>query len=136
MLLDDIASYILANTTGFTLGTNLFKSRTPETAADTSVTLFEAPGLAPEWSFGSTTPTRERPRLQVLSRSTSYQTARNNAETIHKALDRQIVNSTSVSSTGPRYILVRAVQQPFPIDFDSNVRHTISCNYDIEKERS
>lgn len=135
MLLDDLAIFIASASTSYVVGTNVFKGYMPETP-NTAITVYENPGLAPEWALGGSAPIRERPRIQVIVRSTSYQTARSHAETVHKKLDRGAINSTSVSSSGPRYLRIAAAQQPFPLARDANERIRIACNYDIEKERS
>ena len=135
MILDDLSSFIAAGSTKFTAGTNLFRSMMPPTP-HTCVGIYENAGLPPDWSMGASTPTRERGRVQIVCRSTSYQTARTNMETIHVLLDHKITNSTSVSSSGPRYLQVRASQTPFPIGQDENGRFRLACNYDIDKERS
>jgi hypothetical protein len=136
MILDDITKFIAASSTAFTSGTNLFASMFPPGSADTAAVVIEYSGPGPEWAFGSTSPIRERPRVQIISRSSSYQTARTNAETIHTILDRGVTNSTLAGSTGNRYLTIAAVQSPFSLGQDQNDLHRVACNYQVEKERS
>ena len=135
MVLDDIASYIDANSTALTLGTNFFKGGIPATTAGTVLGLYESGGLPPVWAFGGSNPVYERVRVQIISRSTKYSTARSRAETVYALLDR-IANSTSISSSGPRYVMIAAVQSPFYIGPDDQNRPQISCNFDVWKEMS
>ena len=140
MLLDDVATYLAANSTALSVGGttgSLSKAQMLDTQPDTLVALFETGGLASVFTFstttGSVTRQYEQPGLQVLSRSTSYQTARNNAETVHTLLDG--LNDTKLpTSTGVRYLEIVANQAPFYTGPDGNGRFIISTNYAVKKE--
>lgn len=137
MLLDEIATYLDASSTALTVGpttsaaTPIFKSRLPADVQATAIALFESGGRSPDYRMTSTV-SFERPTIQVLSRSTSYPTARTNAELVFTLLST-LTNSTL---TGTRYVRVTPAQSPFDIGRDPDERHLVSCNYLIEKEPS
>jgi len=139
MLLDDVATYIVAQSTKFTLlagsAGNLAKSKMMDTITpDTTVALYETGGTATAQSFSTGTGATveyEQPGLQVLSRSTNYQTARNNAQTIFTMLDG--FTGTLPTATGPVYLSIDANQSPFPVGPDANGRWLISLNFNIRK---
>lgn len=138
VFLDDIAAYIAAQTTGFDVfsGTtgNMVKAQALDYAniPDTVVGLYEPSGLAPTHVFSTGTGTRlwNRPTLQILSRSTSYQTARANAQTLYDLLDGAV--STTMNSN--RYTSVDALSAPFSIGRDTDDRFLVSCNYSVRQD--
>ena len=132
MLLDDVATYLAANSTRLTVGTNLTKAFMPDTPS-TCTTLYETGGLFPLHYF-STSQTRgyERPGLQVLSRSTDYQTARTVLEDVFTLLDG-LANTTLPTTSGIAYVMVDAVQSPFLVDRDQNDRFRLAVNFTITK---
>ena len=93
MLLDDIAAYLDSNSTALLVGStgNLFKGILLDEGPDTVTVLYEGSGQSSVKAFststGSVSRLYERPTLDVLCRSTSYQTARTNAETVFGLLD-------------------------------------------------
>jgi len=137
MLLQEIVEYIRTQSTGFVRGTNLFRGFWHD-VPDTATLVREYGGRPPQHTFGSTTPEWEAPRIQVLCRSKSYDTARDNAETIYRLLDN-VSNQTltpSTSATGTRYLKIDAQQSPFSLGRDDNDRAIIGCNYEVWKELS
>jgi hypothetical protein len=141
MILDELARYIAASSTSFTVGTNLFKSKFPPTAPDTAVVLHEYGGSAPYLTFGSTDAVFEMPAIQIVCRSTSYPTARTRAEEIHVLLvgaGAVTLTSTSTGSTGVsvNYLSITAHHSPFDMGTDDDERNQIGCNYYARKERS
>lgn len=132
MILPELSAYLLANTTGFvagpsTTGTQIWLNRFPENSEDTAVALYEAGGIEPNYTY--TGLNHERPSVQVISRSSSYATARSNANRIFSALSG-IENSTL---TGTEYVKVTPVQSPFDLGNDAGGRAMISCNYISDK---
>ena len=141
MLLDEVAGYLTAQTTTFTVGAagNLTLGFMPDSAPapDTVATLYETGGLAPTYTFSSgpkPTVMFEHPRLQAIIRSTSYRTARTLAETVFTTLDG-VTQTRIPTSTGPLYLDITAVQSPFSIGRDDNGRHMVSINFDVRKQR-
>jgi hypothetical protein len=144
-LLDDIGTFLCAATSGFTLnagtsGTgNLMKGQMTDNAKtpDTVVALYETAGWAPQWVFstGSTSPAYETAGLQVISRSTSYQTARDYAYRAYRILD-YVAGQALPTDTGTPYYRIAAVGPPFAIGQDGNSRFLLSCNFDVLKARA
>lgn len=141
-LLDDIATYLDAQSSSFTLmkGTagNLAKmallDRTP--APDTMTSIYETGGAGPQWAFGSTSPVVETAGLQVLSRSTSYATAHTRAYTAYRILggvhNQRLPNA---ASTECLYVDIQPDQPPFSIGPDQQGRHLVSVNFTVRKEQ-
>ena len=135
MILDDFATYIAANSTVFTVGVNLAKSINLDSAPvpDTITSLYEQPGFSPVHVFSTGNPVDRaysQPAVQTLSRSTSYQTARNHAEIVFNLLDGY--SGSLPTATGTNYLSIVAVQSPFSIGRDKNDRFLISCNYEVQ----
>ena len=136
-VLNEIATYIAAQSTAtFSAGphatkTEIWIGRFPEDQRATAIALFEPGGAPPVYSFGSS-PMLERPSIQVISRSTSYATARANAKTIYTIL--AAVEGATLTSTV--YTRITPSQSPIDMGQDADDRHLISCNFIAEKEVS
>ena len=145
-LLDDIAHYLHDQSSQFTLlsGTggagNLVKARMIDHAKvpDTVTALYETAGWPPQWalSTGSTSPMFETAGLQVIARSTSYQTARTHAYNAYRILDPIAGKNLPHTSSGTWYYRISANGPPFAIGQDKNGRFLLSCNFDVLKARS
>lgn len=136
MILKELGKYLQDNSLG-TLGTNLFLGHMPATPA-TCACLYENSGMAPQWTFGSTTPQWESPTVQVICRSTDYVTARNKADDIWRYLVN-VANQTllpAAGATGAYYLRVDALQSPFSVGPDENGNVVLSCNYLVRKRLS
>lgn len=107
-------------------------------APDTLMALYETGGMAPNWIFGSTSPAYETASLQVISRSSSYATARSRAYLAYRILGgiRNQYLPTSTYTTKCLYLDCNPDQPPFSIGQDSNKRWLLSCNFTVHKERS
>lgn len=125
----EIGQYIEANTTGFTLGTNLFRGFRPDRPNELAVVV-ETIGLRPAHVFAAAAPAFEEPRIQVITRSTDYDTARADAQTIFELLDQTVETTLS----GVRYLSIDAVSSPFLLSRDEEERVLIACNYSLRKE--
>lgn len=126
MLLDDIATYLEANSIG-TVGTDLFKGDMPETP-DNCVALFEYAGEPPEVATDI-----EYPGLQVRVRNTSYSAARVKIDAVY-ALLHTLANTTL---SGTKYLSIFAVQSsPVPLGRDSSNRVDLAQNYKVTKVRN
>ena len=140
MLLDDVVTYLDAQSATFAKlsasGGNLSKAFMPDAspAPDTLVTLYETGGLAPVhvFSTGGTTRYFEQPGLQLISRSTSYATARTNAEAAYIILD-SVAGQGLPTSSGISYLSIDAVQSPFSLGRDGNDRYLVGCNFQVVK---
>lgn len=137
MILDEIVAYLAAQSTDFTRlagsGGNLSAGIMPDAspAPDTIATVYETGGLPVVHTFSTDGVNREfeQPRIQIVTRSTDYQTARNLADTAFKLLDG--LSDTTLSGT--HYMDISAVQSPFSIGRDGNERHLVSVNFDVRK---
>ena len=140
MLLDDTATFLGANSTRLTVGSDLHKGFLPETSAENSTALqaalFETGGLSPLHYFSTTTGfvTRkyERPGLQALVRAKDYQFARAAVDDIFTVLDG-VANTNLPTATGPEYVVIDAAQSPFLVNRDSNDRFLLGVNFLITK---
>ncbi len=133
-LLPEVAAYVEANSTAFTLGGStgsLHISIMTDAMPDTVTVLYDAPGVATAHTFSTGTVGKayEQPGLQVLARSTSYATAKGNADVVYTMLD----GLSNTTMTGVRYLSIDADQPPFPIGRDDNERHLVSCNFSIKR---
>jgi len=133
MLLDDIATYLAASSTRFGVGISLTVSIQPA-APGTLTSLYEAGGVSPVHYFSTGAQTREfeRPSMQVIARSTSYQVARANIEEVFTLLDG-IHDRGLPTTTGTHYQSVDAIQSPFPLGRDENERWRLAVNFTITK---
>jgi hypothetical protein len=137
-VLDDLASWIDTSSTSFAVGTNLFKALFLDNAAvpNTATVLYETPGIENVYTFStaqySARVAMERPSVQAISRSTSYQTARTRAQTIYTLLDG-LAGRNLPTSTGKLYHDISAAQAPFFLQRDENDRYLVACNYLITK---
>ena len=136
-LLDEIAAYLVTNTTlsmGGTTGT-LAKAKMLDDQPDTVAVLYEQPGLWTAYAMSTGAAADrvyEQPILQCLARSTSYQVARDSAQVVFDALDG--LSNTTMSSV--TYLSVEAVQSPFGIGRDKNDRELVSVNFHVKKALS
>jgi hypothetical protein len=137
MLLDEVAKHLQLNSIG-TVGTNIFKSYSPN-LPDTLLCVYETGGFRPQDSFGSTCEAVwENPRIQIVSRSTDYEVARNKAEDAYRVLIRVTneVLKASSSDAGTFYLRINAIQSPFRMGVDENSRNLVACNFDVMKSFS
>ena len=142
-LLDDLCTYLDAQSTAFTLMTgsagNLAKTvlldRTP--APNTMTAIYETGGSGPQWEFGSTAPVIETAGLQVLSRSTNYATAHSRAFAAYRILGgvHNQYLPTSTYTTKCFYLDIQPDQPPFSIGPDQQGRHLVSVNFTVRKEQ-
>lgn len=136
-ILAELGAYIETNSTAtFKLGGstgNLQLSIMDDTMPNTVVVLYETGGSGTAYTFSTgagVARAYEQPTIQVLSRSTSYQTARNNAGNIYDLLD----GLSNTTMTGVTYLSIEAAQPPFSIGRDENNRHRVSVNFNIRKQ--
>lgn len=138
-LLDAVASYLDSSSTVFTLlsgsAGNLAKAIALDAvpAPDTLAVLYETPGRGNGYSFSTgaaATVEYESPSLQIISRSSSYATARSRAQTAYTILDGLAGQTLS----GTLYLDFAAVQPPFSLGRDRNDRYLCAVNFLVRKE--
>lgn len=127
-LLDDIGSFV-ASAASLTLGTNLFLSLLKD-QPDEATAIYEFAGESPAYGMGQDLPALYKPRIQVITRSLSYPTARSRMETIWQAL--QGLRDESISGT--YYLAVNALGQPEQIGRDSLQRERMMANFQVWKQ--
>ena len=132
MILNDIAIYLEGNST-LVLGVDLTLALMPENP-NTVTTIYETGGSGPlnAFSTGGGTRVYEQPSIQIITRSTSYQTARNIQETVFTVLDG-VNNQAFPTTSGTHYGSIDAVQSPFPLGRDKNNRFKVGVNFDVLK---
>jgi hypothetical protein len=139
-VLDELTQYVITNTTRFKEGGStgskvpIFRGRFPANTNDTAVAMFETGGPGPLYLSNGVL-SHERPSVQVISRSTSYLTARNNARYVYDVLAGITTKLLpKVTSTGTTtYLTVTPVQSPADMGKDAQERDMITCNYIAEK---
>lgn len=128
-VLDDLGWLVDTTDATLTLGTNLFLGRMPD-APDTCVCLFEYSGMAPLTTLGGDQlPYVEMPRIQAMTRHTSYASGRSLAVSVWQTLEG-IVNETV---NGNLYQRVSALQSVFPLERDSHDRIIFVQNFQVVK---
>ena len=126
-LLDDLGSYLDTQVASLTLGTNLFLGRLPD-SPDSAVALYEYAGEIPVSVMGGDAlPILKRPRIQVLSRASTYSASRSQAITVWLVLEG-ILDQTI---NGTLYQRVEALQSVFPLERDTHERSVFVQNYRI-----
>ena len=123
-LLEDV-SLRLENQGRGTRGTNIFIGRQPD-SPDNLIIVWELMGQAPYNTMGpsGTAPYVKRPRFLVQIRNTSYADAQTLADQVYS--DLHWLTGT-IGST--RYMLIRALNQPYSVGEDENRRAQLACNY-------
>jgi hypothetical protein len=121
MLIEAIADYL--ETEGVaTKGTDMFLAVQPD-SPDNCLTIYDTGGFAPDNELPIKDPT-----IQVISRATDYETAKQEALDVYGELHK-LANQT----LGDFYIyLIEAMQEPGSIGRDSADRFEISCNYRLK----
>jgi len=133
MILDDVMTLLGSASIGLTAGTNLFAGTLPD-APDKACAIYETGGMFPIHAMGAGPGNAlvERPRVQVVTRAMSYQSARQLAQNVFQAMDG-LTNAT-INSTS--YLLVSAVNSPAAMGLDGSGRPRLVMNFDIMKKVS
>ena len=123
-LLEDV-SLRLENQGRGTRGTNIFIGRQPD-SPDNLIIVWELMGQEPYNTMGpsGTAPYVKRPRFLVQIRNTSYADAQTLADQVYSDLHWF---TGTIGST--RYMLIRALNQPYSVGEDENRRAQLACNY-------
>ena len=129
-MVEDLGAYLDSNSTRWAAGTSLFYNYLPD-APNRAASIVETGGSAPARAFGSTGPSWEQGRVQVVCRSTSSATARADADAAFALLEG-IQNQTLTSNI---FLRVSAVQSVFLLERDAKGRPVFGCNYDVWRVR-
>ena len=133
MILDDVMTYLASASVGLTAGTNMFAGTFPD-SPDNACAIYETGGKQPIHAMSGSPGNAlvERPRIQVITRAVSYQSARQLAQNVFQAMDG--LTNTTINSTS--YLLVRAVNSPTAMGLDGSGRPRLVMNFDIMKKVS
>lgn len=130
-LVEDIGTYLAAQSTLFVLGTKTFLNFMPD-SPNRAQSIIETGGPAPEFVMGASTKVAiEHPRIQMVCRSTSSTAARAD-------MDRAWVILNGVANqvlSGTTYLRISAVQSPFLLERDAKGRPVFGCNFDVMRRR-
>ena len=129
-MVEDLGAYLDSNSTRWAAGTSLFYNFLPD-VPNRAASIVETGGSAPARAFGSTGPSWEQGRVQVVCRSTSSATARADADAAFALLEG-IQNQTLTSNI---FLRVSAVQSVFLLERDAKGRQVFGCNYDVWRIR-
>lgn len=133
-LIEEVGTYVDSNSTRFALGTSLFLNLLPDgsTVAATAAAIIETGGSPAVHTIGgSTRPSWEIARVQVLCRSTSPVTARANADaawTILEGVQNQALSGTT-------YMRISTMQPPFLAWRDDRERPVFAFNAECWRRR-
>jgi len=125
-LLDDIASYLLAQGVITGVGIDTFIDNKPE-SPDDCICIFEYSGT-PTTAISEAI---ER-SVQIVVRDSNYLTARSKAWLLHYLLDPQ---DRFIQATPQRWMLSAARQQPYKMGIDENNRIEFVFNLSITTYR-
>ncbi len=131
MLLDDVGDYLSTGGLGLTSGTNLFLGMLPD-KPEQACGIYETGGFFPIHAMAASAGNAvvERPRIQIVTRSATYQGARQLMHNIYKRLDG--LRDVTINST--RYLYMQAVSSPAQMGLDGSGRPRIVLNVDIVKK--
>jgi hypothetical protein len=128
--IEDLRDYLAAAGIGLTAGANLFGGTMPD-KPDVANVLYDSSGGVPiDTGGGPSKPAVINPRVQVQSRATAYNTARDTCRAIYNALTL-IANQTL---SGHYYERVSPVQEPFLLHNDESNRTVFVCNFDVFRD--
>lgn len=121
-------------TLGLTTGYSVFVNTLPD-QPDLAIALNEGGGVGPEFVFGQTAISVERPSLQVLVRGVAdeHDIPRLAIERIYQAAGAW---GAFTHSGGARYLSFTPLQAPFPFRTDDRKRKVFAVNFLVDKEPS
>jgi len=130
-LLDDLSDYLSSGSTG--LSGTILLGRLSDTPAE-QIAIAETGGIAPihAMSSGPGNAVLELPRVQIVSRSTTYAAAHTRIKLVEGLLDGLRPRTIN----GTQYHFSSAVQPPFLLEYDANGRPVLAQNFEIQKARS
>lgn len=138
-VMDELGTYLDANSTAITVGTNAFKGFLPETSVR-AIAIFETGGVAPTHTFAGSLPLIERPRVQVIARSTKpVAGAPASATGVRSVMDvvwRLLDGIHNQALSGTTYLRVSAVQSPYLLEVDSRGRQVWSASFDVARRKT
>jgi hypothetical protein len=126
-MIKNITQYVKNNTTGFTIGTNLFSGFIPSTAQNDAVVLRDSGGL-PNFYLVD----KVEVAIQVLSRASDYWVARANAMKVFDCLHGIAGVTLPIIDSITYYVTTaEAITAPQNLGQDEKGLFNISTNYTI-----
>ncbi len=114
---------------GLVLATNLYYYRTPNNPIN-CVTVFDIFGNKPLLTLSKNTSDYHFPRISMQFRNSSYETAYTQALDVSTLLH----GMAGIGQGGVKYILIRALEEPQPMEYDKNNRAIILINFEIHRK--
>ena len=132
-LLDEVGTYIAANVSDLTLGTNLFLSMLPDSPAICAA-LYSVTSDVPYFTMNGSTsePVLENPRIMLYVRHSSYATGEALVYTVWKQMTE--VSDETLSSV--EYLRLQALGSPEFLERDENFNTIWSANFRAMKALS
>lgn len=130
-LIEEVGTYLAANSTLFVLGTKTFLNYLPD-VPNRANAVHETGGLAPDWVMGASTKVAwENARFQIVTRSTSSTQARGDMDIAWTILS----GVTNKVLTGTTYLRISPTQSPFLLERDKRGRPVYAVNFDVMRRR-
>ena len=132
-LLDEVGTYVSANVTGLTLGTNLYLSMMPDTP-DICAALYSLTTDSPYFTMNgsNTQPVLENPRIQLYLRHSSYATG----EALVYTTWKQMTEVSDDTLSGVNYLRLQALGSPEFLERDSNHNVIFTATFQAMKALS
>ncbi len=132
-LLDEVGTYVSANVSGLTLGTNLYLSMMPDTP-DICAALYSLTTDSPYFTMNGSTsqPVLENPRIQLYVRHSSYATG----EALVYTTWQQMTEVSDDTLSGVNYLRLQALGSPEFLERDSNHNVIFTATFQAMKALS
>jgi hypothetical protein len=132
-LLDEVGTYVSANVSGLTLGTNLFLSMLPDSPAICAA-LYSVTSDVPYFTMNGSTsePVLENPRVQLYLRHSSYATG----EALMYTIWKQMTEVSDDTLSGVSYLRLQALGSPQFLERDDNFNVLWTTNFQAMKALS
>ncbi len=127
-MVEELGVFLAAQSTRFTLGTNLTLDLMPD-EPDTATAITEHGGAEPDYVFANDLPVNENARVAVTCRSTSSTKARADAGAAWVALGK--IENETLSSVS--WLRCKPIQSPFLLRRDEQGRVIYQFNADCTR---
>lgn len=125
MIIDEIATFLLTQNLGLTLGTNFFKGYLPD-ETDNAVVIYDTGGAEPDRDIPTGDPT-----FQILVRNTDYETG----HALVKAISDILHQKRNFTLESTYYYYIYLMGEPGSIGRDAKNRDEFSVNFHAKIRR-
>lgn len=141
-MIEELGVYLTVQSTRFVLGRSLFLNGMPDGTTGAATCLTEYPGLPAIEKFSGDLPAFERPRVQIMTRSTgsvggaglaSSTKARAISDVAWRAMIKVANRNLPTSTSGSYYLRVEPLQSPAFMGRDESGRTRIGFNCTISR---